>query len=127
MFCLNIPRRHRIALCESWREYDSYEHSGRDKQERNSMSKEELIRRVLNADGAALKRFTAAIRGDNPTNPKNEEETRLITITAAARFLAISRQTVYELIKAGRLDTVELSGNRRVTMKSIKLFANGER
>lgn len=46
---------------------------------------------------------------------------------SAARLLSIGRNTVYRLIETGRLDTVELNGCSRVTMRSINAFLDGER
>ena len=93
------------------------------------MAIEQLMQAVLTATPAMRRRIEAAIRGDEHERRKaqGEEDRRLVTISAAARLLALGRNTVYRLIETGRLDTVELNGCKRVTMKSIKEFTDGNR
>lgn len=69
----------------------------------------------------------AAIVDRGSAQKKDEDACRLVKITEAARLLAIGRSTVYKLIKTGRLETRDLNGCQRVTMRSIKEFIDGER
>ena len=93
------------------------------------MAIEQLIQAVITASPAMRKRIEATIRGDEQDRRKaqSDEDKRLITIAGAARMLALGRNTVYTLIETGRLDTVDLNGCKRVTMRSIRQFINGER
>lgn len=69
----------------------------------------------------------AAIVDRGSAQKKDEDACRLVKITEAAKLLAIGRSTVYKLIKTGRLETRDLNGCQRVTMRSIKEFIDGER
>ena len=51
----------------------------------------------------------------------------LLKITDAADMLSIGRSTVYELIAAGRLETVHIGRAVRVTTASIEAFVDRER
>ena len=44
----------------------------------------------------------------------------------AARMLDISRTTVWRLIKAGKLDTIRIGADQRITVTSIKRLVSGE-
>lgn len=48
----------------------------------------------------------------------------LLKITDAADVLSIGRSTVYELIAAGRLETVHIGRAVRVTTASIEAFVD---
>jgi len=89
------------------------------------MAIEQLMQAVLTATPAKRRELERVIRGE--MTDKCKDENRLITITGAGRLLALGRNTVYRLIETGRLDTVDLNGVKRVTMKSLMEFANGER
>lgn len=93
------------------------------------MAIEQLMQAVLTATPAKRRELERVIRGEtaNAATDKCKDESRLVTISGAARLLALGRNTVYRLIETGRLDTVDLNGVKRVTMKSLMEFANGER
>ena len=44
---------------------------------------------------------------------------RLLTVKEAGRILAVSRSTVYELIAAGRLETVHIGRSVRVPVDAV--------
>lgn len=92
------------------------------------MAIEQLMQAVLTATPAKRRELERVIRGEtaNATTNKDDDK-RLITITAAARLLAVGRSTIYKLLLTGRLDAIDLNGVRRVTMKSVKEFADGMR
>ena len=69
----------------------------------------------------------AAIVDRGKAQDQDADACRLVKITEAAKLLAIGRSTVYKLIKTGRLETRDLNGCQRVTMRSIKEFIDGER
>ena len=93
------------------------------------MAIEQLMQAVLTATPAKRRELERVIRGEtaNAATDKGKDENRLVTITGAARLLSLGRNTVYRLIETGRLDTVDLNGVKRVTMRSIHAFINGER
>ena len=93
------------------------------------MAIEQLMQAVLTATPAKRRELERVIRGEtaNAAADKNKDESRLVTISGAARLLSLGRNTVYRLIETGRLDTVDLNGVKRVTMRSIHAFINGER
>ncbi len=93
------------------------------------MGLDDLIKKVIMATPTMrrdvedlLSNKAALLRGNSAV-----EDSRLVSITGAARLLMVGRNTVYSLIKTGRLNTVDLNGSKRVTMRSIHQFVNGER
>ena len=92
------------------------------------MAIEQLMQAVLTATPAKRRELERIIRGETTVTPdRDKHESRLLTIAGTARLLALGRNTVYRLIMTGRLDTVDLNGVKRVTMRSIYAFLNGER
>ena len=93
------------------------------------MAIEQLMQAVLTASPAKRRELERVIRGETTTETTatGKDENRLVTIAGAARLLSLGRNTVYRLIETGRLDTVELNGCKRVTMRSIRAFVDGER
>ena len=95
---------------------------------RVNMAIEQLIQAVLTASPAKRRELEDVLKGKAARFAKGENlETRLVTISGAARLMALGRNTVYKLIRSKRLDTVDLNGCPRITMKSIKEFLEGER
>jgi excisionase family DNA binding protein len=47
----------------------------------------------------------------------------LLTVEEAARVLRLGRTTVYNLIRAGDLDSVRIGRARRVPMDALRTFA----
>lgn len=87
------------------------------------MSKEEVIMKVLTASPEALARITAALEGREQSTAVN---VRLFGFGAAAREAGVSRATVYRMVKAGTLRTVELRpGCRRVPASELVRIAKG--
>ena len=92
------------------------------------MAIEQLMQAVLTATPAKRRELERVLRGETTTNTDGDKnESRLVTISGAARLLALGRNTVYKLIMTGRLDTVDLNGCKRITMRSIHAFINGMR
>ena len=85
------------------------------------MTKEALIGKLLAASPAELKRVAAVFTGEGPTDPGDR---RLLSIAQTARALNVSRTTVWRLLRAGRLPTVELHpGSRRVPSAAVTAFS----
>ena len=92
------------------------------------MAIEQLIQAVLTASPAKRLELEDVLKGKAAKVARREKpETRLVTISGAARLMALGRNTVYKLILSKRLDTVDLNGCPRITMKSINEFLEGER
>ena len=93
-----------------------------------SASVEELVKAIFSATPSQRTRIAAVLNGaESETKKADRQETRLITISGAAKMLALGRNTVYKLIAQHRLSVVELTGVPRVTMASINSFISGER
>lgn len=92
------------------------------------MEIEQLMKAVIAATPARRRELERVLRGEATANANGgNRESRLVTIAGAARLLALGRNTVYRLIETGRLDTVDLNGCKRVTMRSVYAFIDGER
>jgi excisionase family DNA binding protein len=52
-------------------------------------------------------------------------EKLLLTVREAADVLSVSRSRVYELIYAEQLDSVKIGRSRRVSLASVRRFADG--
>lgn len=93
------------------------------------MAIEQLMQAVLTASPQKRRELEAVLNGKTTTAEKKDAkpEMRLVSFTGAARLTSLSRSSIYELVRQGRLDAVELSGTRKITMKSINEFLNGDR
>jgi len=92
------------------------------------MAIEQIIQAVIAATPAKRARIAAVLNGTDTDNKKpDKRDTRLVTISGAAKMLALGRNTVYKLIKQKRLDCVMLTGVPRVTWQSISEFLDGQR
>lgn len=47
---------------------------------------------------------------------------RLLTVTGAAEYLAISRAAVYNLLRAGEFRSVRIGRSRRVSLLDLRQF-----
>jgi len=84
------------------------------------MNKETMIARLLNATPAELKKVAAVFNGEPTETTTEPGDRRLLSIQQAAQVLNVSRTTVWRLLRAGRLPTVELRpGSRRVPSAAI--------
>lgn len=91
------------------------------------MNATERMQKLLSANPRKLAQIDAILndRWTAPTSQTAKADKRLVTISGAARLLALGRNTVYRLVKSGRLQTVELNGCSRITMQSIDAFLDG--
>lgn len=90
------------------------------------MNTNERLIKIATATPVQLEAIDKVLTGSFTAN-SYKEDNRLVSISCAARLLAVGRNTVYKLIKTGRLDTVDLNGCKRITMRSIRQFIAGER
>lgn len=91
------------------------------------MNFESLMQAVLSASPQKRREIEAVINGKVRQEKGSKPDTRLVTISGAAKLLCIGRSTVYRLIDTKRLDVVDLNGCRRITMRSINEFLDGDR
>jgi len=91
------------------------------------MSIESLMQAVLHASPQKRQELEAVLSGTTPKPQTAKRDARLITISGAAKLLALSRNSIYSLIAQRRISTVEITGTRRITMESINAFLDGER
>jgi len=76
------------------------------------MNTEERFRKIIEANPAILEKVDNLLQGRNSAPVT---DTRLYNFGEAARQLGISRQTVWRMVKEGRLATIEIrKGCRRV-------------
>lgn len=88
------------------------------------MTIQQLMQAVLQASPAKRRELERVILGDDA---RDRDEMRLVSISEFARMLDIGRNTAYRIVDTGRVDTVELNGSRKITMRSIQQFLRGER
>ncbi|MFE0022372.1 helix-turn-helix domain-containing protein [Amycolatopsis sp. NPDC059021] len=60
----------------------------------------------------------------NSTTPDAAEPRTLLTVEAAAKRLSIGRTTMYALIKAGHVVTVQVGHLRRVPVDALTAYVN---
>ena len=89
------------------------------------MNATERMQKMLAANPAQLSRIDAILDGSDTRPASAERENRLLTHTDAAKRLGVSRSTVYQLVRSGKLETVPLLGSTRVTLESVNAFARG--
>jgi excisionase family DNA binding protein len=46
----------------------------------------------------------------------------LLTVEETARYLSLSRMSVYRLIQAGALPSVKIGGSRRVSVRALEAY-----
>lgn len=88
------------------------------------MSKEEIITAVaLTADKDTLDRLSDVLKHrDEIGAGQKEPETRLITMSEAAKRLGVCRTTVWRLIKDGSLQAMSVRGKNRVKLSSVMKY-----
>ena len=79
------------------------------------------------ATPATKQRVEAVLLGKaTATSAKTEAETRLVTLTDAARRLGVSRSTIGRLIKRSVFKPIPVGGKTRVALSSIIDYASGK-
>ena len=88
------------------------------------MTTEKRMTLLLAATPAVLKRIDRILAGEPTEGTTDPGDRRLLSIAQAARALNVSRTTVWRLLRAGRLPTVELRpGSRRVPSAAVTAFS----
>ena len=82
--------------------------------------KELLIGKLLTATPEQLKKIAAVFTGEPTEGTTEPGDRKLLSVQQTAAAMGVSRTTVWRLLKAGRLPTVELRpGSRRVPSAAI--------
>lgn len=95
------------------------------------MNANERIMKLCTANVQTLARVDAILNGTAP-GAKSEVDYSLISISATQKMLAVSRPTVYRMIREGLIEVVRMfPDNVKDTMKvrrqSVIDFVNGKR
>lgn len=81
---------------------------------------------ILQADAATLAEVDRVLAGKGRSNALQSPDRRLLTITAVARELGISRATAHRMAADGRLPIVETrAGRRRIPSAALTDYAAG--
>ena len=112
---IDILRMHDAFLC----------HPEPIKGHKAHMTANERMMKICAASPALLAKIDAVLVGDETVVPKVDPDLRTCTITEAARRYQVSRPTMYRLIQAGRVRTLQLNGVSRVLIQSLVDYANG--
>jgi len=84
------------------------------------MSTDERFKKLLAADPATLAKVDAVLTGTATDKPTDPGDRRLLTQTAAAEVLGVSRTTIFRMTRDGRLPAVEIrQGRLRIPSKAI--------
>ena len=88
------------------------------------MKKEEMMMRLLTAPADVVDRVAVILDGrQTETTPGDR---RLLTLTAAAHELNVSRMTIHRMCADGRLATIQTrAGRRRIASAAITEFLKG--
>ena len=81
------------------------------------MTTENRIQAILTADPVKLAQIDSILTGTQVETPSDR---RLLTKTEAAKTLGMSRQTVWRMIKEGRLPVIEIRrGQHRIPSAAL--------
>ncbi|QHI70491.1 helix-turn-helix domain-containing protein [Tichowtungia aerotolerans] len=89
------------------------------------VTNDELIQAVFQAEPEQKSRALRILQGEGI--PLRIDEPLLLTMGEATRLLNTSRSTLWRILKAGRLEPVELyPGSRRLRYADVVALASGE-
>ena len=90
------------------------------------MTFETRFTKLLAATPEQLSLIDALLEGRERGMPPELADRRLLTFTAAAATLSVSRQTVWRMVKDGRLPTIEVrAGRHRVPSSALTCLLKG--
>jgi excisionase family DNA binding protein len=93
----------------------------------NDIEKNRLLK-IMSANGGQLAAIDRVLDGRLEPPPRAPEPPRgplLLQVKDAAALLGVHRATIWRLVKAGRLDTVELLGSQRIRRADVEALAGG--
>ena len=89
------------------------------------MSGEQFLKACLNAPPGTRAKIEMLLCGDETVAPPPIADARTCSQSEAARRMGVSRATVVNYIRAGRLRTLNVCGVPRVLLSSIDALARG--
>jgi excisionase family DNA binding protein len=91
------------------------------------MTTEARIQALFAATPETLKMVDAVLSGDATKQPERPASVRLCSMGESCERLNVSRPTLWRLIQAGRIQTVELrKGSKRVPESELLRFVGGK-
>ncbi len=84
---------------------------------------ERRLLRILSASAKQLAAVDRILEGEAETGPEPPKGPLLMMIKDAAELLGVHRATIWRLVKAGRLEGVELLGAVRVRRADVEALA----
>ena len=91
----------------------------------NTPNPNERLLRFLSATSEQQEAIDRILEGRLAPEPQAPKGPLLLRVKDAAALLGVHRTTMWRLVKAGRLETVELLGSLRVRRADIEGLANG--
>ena len=86
---------------------------------------ERRLLRILTASAEQLAGIDRILEGKAESVPEPPKGPLLMMIKDAAELLGVHRATIWRLVKAGRLEPVELLGSLRVRRAEVEGIASG--
>ncbi len=92
----------------------------------NDIEKNRLLK-IVSASSQQLAAIDRILDGrlNPPPAPEPPRGPLLLRVKDAASLLGVHRATIWRLVRAGRLDTVELLGSQRVRRADVEALAGG--
>jgi excisionase family DNA binding protein len=90
------------------------------------LTSEQRLLRLLQARPDQQAAIDRILEGRTVPEPQAPKGPLLMRVKDAAALLGVHRATIWRLVKAGRLQTVELLGSLRVRRADIEALAAGE-
>jgi excisionase family DNA binding protein len=87
----------------------------------------ERLLRFLSATAEQQEAIDRILEGKLEPQPQAPTGPLLMRVKDAAGLLGVHRATIWRLVKAGRLETVELLGSLRVRRADVEALAGGHR
>ncbi len=77
-------------------------------------------------DNQALQPHSKVLREarDRSKDPRADDQTLLVSVTRACKYLGVSKTKLYELMHQHRVDGVQIGKSRRFTMSSIVKYVD---
>ena len=87
---------------------------------------EQRILRLLQASPEQQAAIDRILEGKLAPEPQPPKGPLLLRVKDAAALLGVHRTTMWRLVKAGRLETVELLGSLRIRRGDVEALASGK-
>lgn len=92
----------------------------------NTENSNQRLLLILQADAATLAEVDRVLAGKGNSSPAQPTDRRLLTFSAVARELGISRATAHRMVADGRLPVTETrAGRRRIPSAAVSALVEG--